>query len=48
MASELLLPLAIGQEGVLICNRKIRHRTSVKLESNVDSDAVFPYEYFVS
>ena len=47
MASELLLPLAIGQEGVLICNRKIRHRTSVKLESNVDS-GVFPYEYFVS
>eukprot|EP00439_Symbiodinium_sp_Y106_P036645 s4289_g4.t1 len=47
VAAKLLLPLALGQEGVLISNRVIRHRTSVKLEGSFMCNGIFPHEYFI-
>ena len=46
-AEKLLLPLALGQEKALICDRKITERTSVKLEGMSTSDCLglFPYEH---
>ena len=45
LRDSLLLPLSIGTEGVLINNRVIRHRTSVKLECSKTVDGVYPFEY---
>ncbi|CAE7241098.1 RE2 [Symbiodinium sp. CCMP2592] len=46
LQGKLVLPLAIGGRGGLISNRKVRSRTSVKLESVNRSmrDGVFPFE----
>ncbi|CAE7780747.1 RE1 [Symbiodinium sp. CCMP2592] len=47
ISTKLLLPLAIGQEGVLISNRTVRQRTSVKLDGTVMLGSIFPFEYFI-
>ncbi|CAE7361897.1 RE2 [Symbiodinium sp. CCMP2592] len=47
ISAKLLLPLAIGQEGVLISNRTVRQRISVKLDGTVMLDGIFPHEYFI-
>ena len=42
---RMLLPLSLGEEGVLISNRRVKHRTSVKLDSKGTFGSVFPYEF---
>ena len=44
---KILLPLAIGQRGGLVCDRQTTQRTSVKLErsSGIRVGSLFPYEY---
>eukprot|EP00439_Symbiodinium_sp_Y106_P022248 s4851_g2.t1 len=48
ISTKLLLPLAIGQGGVLISNRTVRQRTRVKLDRSVMLQGIFPFEYFIS
>ncbi|CAE7197343.1 RE2 [Symbiodinium sp. CCMP2592] len=47
IGAKLLLPLAIAKGGVLISNRKIRQKTSVKLDRIPTLDGILPYEYAV-
>ena len=47
IGTKLLLPLAIAERGVLISNRVIEHRTSVKLEGIPMVGSLFPYEFSV-
>ena len=44
---KVLLPLALGQRGGLVCDRQTTQRTSVKLEgtSGIRVGSLFPFEY---
>ena len=44
-SGKLLLPLSLGEEGALISDRRVRHRTSVKLEGIRSDVGILPYEF---